>query len=73
VVCAVLTVAYALMPDELLYSVLLTVTVLLMFSSGSPRAAFGVALQRLAMTALGAGVALLLDLAATRWLSRRRG
>jgi hypothetical protein len=72
VVCAVLTVAYALMPDELLYSVLLTVTVLLMFSSGSPRAAFGVALQRLEMTALGAGVALLLDLTATRWLSRRR-
>jgi hypothetical protein len=60
--CAVLTVTYALMPDDFLYAVFLTPTVLLLFSSGEPHAAVQIALQRLGMTAIGAVLAILLAL-----------
>ncbi|MGH3250738.1 MAG: FUSC family protein [Trebonia sp.] len=79
-VCAVLTVSYALMPDDFLYAVFLTPTVLLLFSSGETHAAVHIALQRLGMTAIGAVLAIVLALGITwrsaptewkrRWLRR---
>lgn len=51
VLCAVLTVAYALLPDELLYAAFLTATVLLLFSSGRKTTTVHIAVQRMEMTA----------------------
>ncbi|MGW2838908.1 FUSC family protein [Streptomyces sp. NPDC001493] len=69
-VCAVFTVAYAMLPDDFLYAVFLTPTVLLLFSSGRAGATFPVALQRVEMTALGAALALALTWATAAWMRR---
>ncbi|MFG3100832.1 FUSC family protein [Streptomyces sp. NPDC048182] len=71
-VAAVLTVAYALMPDDLLYAAFLTATVLLLFSSGRAPVTTELALQRLEMTALGGALAIFLTLAVGVWAGRRR-
>lgn len=62
-VCAVLTVCYSLLPEDFLYAAFLTPTVLLLFSSGIAHATAQIAFQRIAMTALGAILAILLALA----------
>ncbi|MFD6620206.1 FUSC family protein, partial [Streptomyces albidoflavus] len=61
-VCAVLTVAYAVLPDDFLYAVFLTPTVLLLFSSGRADATVPIAWERVGMTALGAALALALTM-----------
>ncbi|MFI2780636.1 FUSC family protein [Streptomyces sp. ALB3] len=58
--CAVLTVTYALVPDDLLYAAFLTPTVLLLFSSGRAHATAEIAVQRLGMTVVGGGLAIVL-------------
>ncbi|MBW8486747.1 FUSC family protein [Actinomadura parmotrematis] len=69
--CAILTVAYALLPDDLLYAAFLTPTVLLLFSSGRAGATLQIAVQRVEMTIVGAALAIALALAATAWQGRR--
>lgn len=59
-VCAVLTVAYALLPDDLLYAVFLTPTVLLLFGGGRFHAVFSLAAERVGMTVAGGILAALL-------------
>ncbi|MFI7388291.1 FUSC family protein [Streptomyces sp. NPDC049813] len=71
--CAVLTVAYALLPDDLLYAAFLTPTVLLLFSSGRAHATVEVAVERVEMTAVGGALALALTWAAAWWLRRGPG
>lgn len=66
--CAVLTVAYAPMPDDLLYAVFLTPTVLLLFGGGQFHSVFILAAERVGMTVAGGILAALLAALLTRTL-----
>jgi uncharacterized membrane protein YccC len=64
--CGILTVAYALLPDDVLFLVFWTSTVLLLLGAARTGATLSLDGQRLAMTAVAGGLAMLLTALALR-------